>query len=172
MPSSPLITSSPAMSLPDRLLIAAILCAGAPAAQAQTRCSSGSASLSLGTYSSDSTVPVDSSVPFIVTCTRSGGPRSTTVTVGLGPSFNSGRIAQRHAKLTSGPDTLNYNLFRDASRFSVWGETMGVDTVSQTIDLANKTSDTLTFNIFARIPAGTDVRAGFYTDQLTITVYF
>ncbi len=155
------------------LLIFSLLAFSSNAALAQvTTCNGSSASLNLGSYPSYSAVSVDSSGTFIVTCRRDGGPSSTPVTVGMGPSLNSGSIANRLAKLVGGSDLLSYNLYRDASRLAVWGNTNGVNTVTQTITLANNTSGTLTFNIFSRINALQDVRAGSYSDTLTITVTF
>ncbi len=160
----------------NRLLAALILLACAmpvtPAPPDLVTCSGSNTSLSLGLYPSYNPVAVDSATTFLVNCVRDGGPKKTTVTVGLGPSFNSGTIASRQTRLTTGSDLLNYNLYRDAARVSVWGETISVDTVSQVIDLPNNGSGTLTFNIFARINALQDVREGTYTDQVTITVTF
>jgi spore coat protein U-like protein len=157
----------------NRFLFALLLAFIADGAVAQvTTCSASNTSLSLGSYPSFNATAVDSSGTFIVTCSRSGGPGSTNVTVGFGPSFNSGSISTRQLKLTSGSDLLSYNLYRDATRLAVWGQTAGVDTVTQSINLANNTSGTLTFNIFGRINALQDVRAGIFNDQLTITVIF
>ena len=145
----------------------------ASAAWAQvTTCNGSSVSLNLGSYPSYSAVNVDSSGTFTVTCRRDGGRRDTPVTVGLGTSLNSGSIANRQVKRVGGSDLLSYNLYRDATRLAVWGNTNGVDTVTQTISLANRTSGTLTFNIFSRINALQDVRAGSYNDSLTVTVTF
>lgn len=160
------------MSRPERLLAALALCACAADAAAETTCSGSNATLSLGNYLSYSATPVDSSGLLAVTCTRSGGPPNTSVTVGLGPSFNSGSIANRMARLATGTDVLGYNLYRDANRLSVWGDTPGVDTVTRTISLANKTTDTITFTIFTRIPPLQDLREGVYSDQLLVTVDF
>ncbi|MEK6806407.1 MAG: spore coat U domain-containing protein [Pseudomonadota bacterium] len=137
-----------------------------------TTCSASNASLSLGQYPSYSATPVDSSGVFTVTCTRTGGPPDTDITVGLGPSANSGSIPNRQLRSASGADVLNYNLYADASRLRVWGDTEGVNTVTETIRLANKTSGSLNFNIYARIDALQDVRAGLYSDSIVVTVSF
>ena len=118
------------------------------------------------------TTPVDSSGVFVVTCTRTGGPPDTDITVGLGPGANSGSIQNRQLRSVSGADVLSYNLYTDPSRLQVWGDTEGVNTVTQTIRLANKTSGSLNFNIYARIDALQDVRAGSYSDSILITVSF
>ena len=154
-------------------LIAFVIAAAAlPAAGQVTTCSGSNVALSLGAYDSFQPTPLDASGIFMVTCTRTGGPPTTTANVGIGPSFNSGTIATRQMKLTTGPDLLTYNLYRDIGRAQVWGNTIGTNTVAQTITLANNTSGTLTFTIFSRIDALQDVRPGLYTDNLTVTVSF
>jgi spore coat protein U-like protein len=141
-------------------------------ARGATSCNGGNLSLSLGTYNAYQTAPLDSSGVYVVRCTRSGGARSTLVTIGLGASATSGTIASRRLKRTTGTDLLAYNFFRDPARTALWGETIGTNTLSQSISLDNNTSGNLTFTFFARIEARQDVRAGNYGDSLTITVNF
>jgi len=154
-------------------LTALIFAAAAlPAAAQVTTCTGSNVALSLGIYDSYQATPVDASGIFTVTCTRSGGPPTTTVTVGIGPSFNSGTIATRTMKLTTGADLLSYNLYANIGRTQIWGDTIGTNTVSQTLSIPNNTSGTLTFTIFTRITALQDIRAGSYGDSLTVTVTF
>jgi spore coat protein U-like protein len=154
------------------LLAAIALAAASPALAQQTTCNGGNVSLSLGTYDAFQAVSLDSSGIFMVTCTRSGGPPTTTVTMGIGPSTVSGTIATRQMRLVAGTDLLTYNLYRDAGRTLVWGNTVGTNTVAQNITLGNNSSGSLTFTIFTRINALQDVRAGTYNDSLTVTVTF
>ena len=155
-----------------RSLFAIVAACALPAAAQVTTCSGSNAGFSLGTYDAFRSTPLDSSTSFVVTCSRHGGPGSDLVSVGFGPSLNSGTIATRQLKITAGTDLLTYNLYRDAGRALVWGNTVGTDTVSQSISLANNTSGNLTFTIFGRINALQDVRAGDYADTVTITVTF
>jgi spore coat protein U-like protein len=160
------------MRLDRQAAFLALALGAAGPAIAATTCNGGNASLSLGTYSGFQSTPLDSSGVFMVTCTRSGGPPTTTVNLGIGPSSVSGTIATRQVRLVAGTDTLTYNLYRDAGRTLVWGNTVGTNTVSQNISLGNNTSGSLTFTIFGRIDALQDVRAGTYNDSLTVTVTF
>jgi spore coat protein U-like protein len=148
----------------------ALLAAPLPAA-AQVTCSGGNVALNFGTYEGFSTAPVDVQASLVVTCNRSGGPQFTTITVGLGPSATSGQIPNRRL---AGPMTnqMNYNLYRDATRLSVWGNTGGTDTVSQTLAVPNNSSASATFTIYGRLFAAQDVRAGFYSDSLIATVTY
>lgn len=154
------------------LILAAGLALATPCAGQMIRCNASNVNLSLGTYDGYRPRGLDSSGPFFVTCTRDGGPRTTTVTVGLGPSLNSRAINTRSLRLSTGNDLLTYNLYRDISRLLVWGDRVGTNTVSQNISLDNGTSGTLTFMIFGRIDALQDVRAGNYRDSVTVTVSF
>lgn len=158
------------ISLPRMALLMAALYG--QAAQADTVCNGSTGNLNLGTYVSFQSGPADTSGFITVTCSRTGGPRRTDVTIGLGPSFVSGSIVNRQMQLGTGSDRLGYNLYREASRTAVWGNTQGVDTVTQTADLRNNTSATLTFNVFARIHELQDVRAGDYRDTVTVTITF
>jgi spore coat protein U domain-containing protein, fimbrial subunit CupE1/2/3/6 len=153
------------------LLFACSLGAAVPS-WAVTTCNGSNVSMSLGAYNGFQATDLDSSGLFIVTCTRNGGPPTTTVTVGIGPSTVSGSIATRRLRLVAGTDVLSYNLFRDAGRSLVWGDTIGTNTLSQNITLGNNSSGALNFTIFGRINALQDVRAGTYTDTLTMTVTF
>ena len=82
------------------------------------------------------------------------------------------RNASRRLRLTTGSDTLNYNIYRDAGRQLVWGNTPGVDTGTQTIAVPNNGSASVTFTLFGRIDALQEIRPGNYTDALTVTVTF
>jgi spore coat protein U-like protein len=145
--------------------------AALPASAAFT-CSGSNVSMSLGAYNGFQATDLDSSGVLVVTCRRNGGGSTTTITVGIGPSAVSGSIATRRLRLAAGTDVLGYNLFRDAGRSLVWGQTVGVNTVSQNISLSNNASGTLSFTLFGRITALQDVRAGTYNDTLTMTVTF
>ena len=146
-----------------------LLAAGQAWAQATT-CTSTGLSVSLGTYVSYQATDLDSAATMTVNCSRKGGPGNVTVTVGLGPSTTSGNITTR--QLLGPVDRLNYNFYRDTSRQLVWGETLGVNAVSQTMHVKNNTTATMTFTIFGRVHALQDVAAGAYQDSLVMTVTF
>lgn len=145
--------------------------AGTSFAQSTT-CSGSNTTFSLGVYPSYNATTVDSSLPLVVTCSRSGGPQNILVAIGIGTSFNSGNVSNRQLKLNTGTDLLAYNLYRDASRLSVWGNTVGVDTMSQSVSIPNNSSRMVTFTIFGRIALLQDVRAGDYSDRVVVTVTF
>jgi spore coat protein U-like protein len=69
---------------------------------------------------------------------------------------------------TSSPDRLNYNLFVNAGRSTVWGD--GAAGTS-TVFLKNVKKNRPVFTtIYGRIPPGQDVSVGSYSDSLTVTI--
>jgi len=134
-------------------------------------CAGGNVALAFGAYEAFNLSPLDSQSSLVVTCSREGGSATTTISVAIAASQISGSIANRQLAGPA-PDRLNYNLYREATRTSVWGQTDGSDTVVQTLTIPNKSSLSSTFTIFGRLFAGQDVRPGFYSDSLLITVTY
>jgi spore coat protein U-like protein len=67
--------------------------------------------------------------------------------------------------MTDGTDTLNYELYSDVSRSSVWGSTLATGEGYSSTNNAEATH-----LIYGRIAALQDVQAGGYSDMVTITV--
>jgi spore coat protein U-like protein len=144
----------------------------AAAGHAATTCGVTPMSMSLGTYYGDSAVATDSIGSLVVRCSRDGGPQNISITMALGASATSGSTANRRLLQVGGADMLAYNLYRDASRISVWGQATGVDTVTRNASIPNKSSLDVTFNIYGRIPGLQSVYAGTYTDSLLVTISY
>ena len=144
-----------------------LFCSGVHAA---TTCTLINPSISLGNYDTFTPSSTDASSTIIVNCSRAGGSQSVTVTLAIGPSLHTGAVASRKLKHTVNTDLLGYNLYRDASRTIVWGNSGGVNTVSQTISIPNNASRTATFVVNTRIDALQNVRAGDYADSLQVSV--
>lgn len=143
--------------------------AGVPAATSTTTfavsatvlstCAVSASPLAFGNYAMTQT---DSTTTLSVTCTN-----GTTYTVSLNAGTGTGAsVATR--KLT-GPSsqTLDYSLYQDAGRASLWGETIGVDTVAGT---GNGAAQSLT--VYGRIPASQAPGAGAYADTITVSVTY
>jgi spore coat protein U-like protein len=91
---------------------------------------------------------------------------TTPYNVGLDAGTGTGAtVATR--KLTSGGNTVNYSLFSDAGRTTVWGNTIGTDTVAGTGNGAAQS-----FSVFGRIPAQSTPAPGSYADTITVTVTY
>ena len=96
-----------------------------------------------------------------VACTN-----TTPYNIGLDVGTGTGAtVAVR--KLTSGATTVNYTLYTDAGHNTVWGNTVGTDTVAATGNGAPQN-----YTVYGRIPAQTTPAPGNYADTITVTVTY
>ena len=139
-----------------RLLFLALMLAPAPASAA---CASLAASgLSFGTYSG---LAVTNSA---ATVTLNGCTASFGYSVGLNAGTGMGATTTTR-KLTSGANTLNYQMFQDAAATTNWGNAQNVDT--RTGNTGQATSVPL--NVYARLLSLQYPAPGAYTDTITAT---
>jgi spore coat protein U-like protein len=104
---------------------------------------------------------VDAQADFFVTCTT-----STPYSVGLNAGTGTGAtVAVR--KMTSGASTVNYTIYSDSGRTTVWGNTVSTDTVAGT-----GTGAAQTLTAFGRVPSQTTPAALSYSDTITVTVTY
>ncbi len=104
---------------------------------------------------------VDQTSTIQVQCTN-----STPYNIGLNAGTGTGAtVAVR--KMTNGANTINYSLYSDAGRTTVWGDTVGTDTVSATGSGAAQS-----YTVYGRVPAQTTPAAAVYTDTITVTVTY
>jgi spore coat protein U-like protein len=104
---------------------------------------------------------VDQTSTIQVTCTN-----STPYNIGLDAGTGTGATVTTR-KLTSGGATVNYTLYSDTGRTTVWGNTVGTDTVAAT---GNGTGQNYT--VYGRIPVQTTPAPGTYSDTITVTVTY
>ncbi len=117
--------------------------------------------LAFGNYDPTSATPTDGSTTLLVTCTN-----ATPYTVGLSAGGGTGAtVATR--KLTNGGNTLNYSLYQNGARSTLWGTTIGTDTVAGT-----GTGLAQSLTVYGRIPALQAAVQGAYTDTITVTVTY
>jgi spore coat protein U-like protein len=69
--------------------------------------------------------------------------------------------------MTSGGATVNYTLYSDSGRTTVWGTTIGTNTVAATGSGAAQS-----YTVYGRIPAQTTPAPGTYNDTVTVTVTY
>lgn len=153
------------------LACAGLLAASSTYGQATTCRFSSLSGVAFGSYDDGSSVPRDTTSDVTIDCARNGGPQNLNITLSLGPSSTSGSIGNRSMRLGSGA-AINYNLYRDSSRALVWGQTPGVDTVSRSLSIPNKSSASTTFTIFGRISALQSASVGTYADSVVATVSY
>jgi spore coat protein U-like protein len=143
-----------------RALLAAALCALLPAAaRAAPSCSSLGASLTFGPagYNVYNTTDMTQAGTLSYKC-----PPPTAPVVSMSASAN-GAYGPR--QMTSGGNTLNYELYFDAAMTIVWG--IGAD--SHPLPAAGGIS---TVPFYGRIFAQQDAAVGTYSDTITVTFNF
>jgi spore coat protein U-like protein len=104
---------------------------------------------------------VDSTSTLSVQCT-SGTPYNIGLNAGLGSGAT---VAVR--KMTNGSSTINYSLYTTVARTTVWGNTVGTNTVAGTGNGAAQS-----YTVYGRVPAQTTPAAAVYTDTITVTVTY
>lgn len=102
---------------------------------------------------------VDQQATITVTCTT-GAIYNVGLDGGGGGNINTRRMI-------NGTNTVGYQLYQNAGRTTVWGNTPGTDTVPGT---GNGTSQTLT--VYGRVPPQTTPPAATYNDNVTVTVNY
>jgi spore coat protein U-like protein len=142
--------------------IATVLAAASLPAFASGSCHVDSlVAIGFGIYDVFASAPNNSGVGSI-TISCSGNLQHAVITLSAG---HSNSFASR--VLSSGAKSLNYNLYTNASRSTVWGDGTG-GSRSVTINADRST----TLSVFGQIPARQDASVGTYTDSILQTVEF
>ncbi|WP_036263873.1 Csu type fimbrial protein [Methylocapsa aurea] len=91
---------------------------------------------------------------------------TTPYTIGLDAGTGAGAtVAAR--KMTNGANTITYSLYQDSGHTTVWGETIGTNTVVGTGD-----GSSISHTVFGLVPAQTTPAAAVYADTITVTVTY
>jgi spore coat protein U-like protein len=104
---------------------------------------------------------IDASSTVTVTCTN-----TTPYSVGLDAGTGSGATVTTR-KMTSGGATVDYSLYQDNGRSTIWGNTVGTNTVGGT---GNGSGQALT--VYGRVPSQSTPAPGAYSDTITVTVTY
>src|SRR4030095_15616730 len=125
---------SPRRTYPAAAIVVLLLF-GAEPALGSASCSVAATGVSFGAYDISLVTPDDSTGDVTVTCSYvpPGGATGVNIQVSLSPGV-SGSYSPR--QMAFGPARLNYNLYRDAARTSIWGNGLsgtGIATDSATV---------------------------------------
>lgn len=104
----------------------------------------------------------DGSVTVSATCTL-GTPYTLALDAGTGSGAT---VASR--LMTSGSDTLQYTLYQDAGRTTLWGDGTGGTSVRS----STGTGLTQSFTVYGRVPSNATAPVGSYTDTITVTATY
>lgn len=155
-------TSSWRLALPVLALVSAT-----PAlAQPLRGCIVTATGVAFGTYDSLTTVPDDGVGAIQAACHPSEHGPVASLNRGL-----TGTFAAR--RMTFLLNRLNYNLYSDISRTTIWGDgTSGTVTVTLTGGVVNAGVRRFNRTIYGRIPARQVVPFGLYADLVIVTLTF
>lgn len=149
-------------------LMAAVILLGASTTSSALTCSASVGTLAFGNYNALYGPPTDSQSTLTVTCSSLLSLLvSYTVSLSAG---NSGNSAAR--QLRQGGNALNYNLYKDILRTTVWGSGANAVSDSYTLSILGIGVDHI-YPIYGRISAGQiSAPSGNYSDTITVTVAY
>ena len=120
---------------------------------------------SFGNYDVFSSAPLDTTGTISLMCNNpEKKPMPVTISISSG---GSGSFTPRQMRLAGGSYRMNYYLFLDPSRTTIWGDGSGGS--SNFTSTIIKTTP-LNATIYGRIPARQNLKAGEYGDNLVVTV--
>lgn len=127
-------------------------------------CSMGSVStLAFGTYDPTGGASTSGTTTITVTCTL-----LTPYNIGLNAGTTvGGTVAQRQMQGATPANKLNYNLYTTGSHSTVWGNTIGTNTVA-----AAGLGLPVNHTVHGLISAGTSASVDTYTDTITVTLTY
>jgi len=143
------------------------LLAGAPRADPKKgSCTIETRPLSFGNYEPEANADLDAVAQVIYTCDNQAKKIRIEMTTGQANQFN----PYRRMSAGTGMDFLDYNVYLDATRQTVWGQGLYNTDVYYENNPPNGTPVIVT--AYGRIPARQDPAPGQYVDVLTVRVLF
>ncbi len=141
------------------MLVVTALAAGSAMGE---ECTISTTAASFGTYDVFNTSPLDTTGSVVFNC---GDNANVHITLDKGgaSTFNSRRML-------TGSVELNYNLYTDAARTTIWGDGSGGTTFYS--NPSTPSNQNVTVMVYGRIPARQDVSAGSYTNTVIATINF
>jgi len=125
------------------------------------QCIVSATNLAFGNYDPTSSVDTTSSNTLSVTCTL-----SDPYTIALnGGTTSGGNISQR--KMTTGSNTINYNIYQDSSHTTLWG-----DGTTGSTEAGTGSGIVQTYTAYGIVPKQQVIPSGVYTDTITVTLNF
>lgn len=156
-----------------KTLIALLLSLLPPAAQAAS-CGVSASPVAFGNYTSPGGSQLDSTGTISVTCTPSLILLACSTSYTIALSSGSGSYSQR--RMASGGNLLNYNLYTDSTRSTVWGDGNSAAAVPGTISTSILSlvclPGTRNTTVYGRVPGSQNVGTGIYADTIVVTVTF
>lgn len=144
-------------------LAAAVVALVLAAGRAEGACTVSTTGASFGTYDVFNTSANASTGTITYRCGTSDKDILITLSKGSSSTFTT-------RTLTNGTELLEYNLYRDATFSSIWGDgTSG--TTTYTIRNPPNNQDVI-LTVYGKVPALQDVATGSYADAVIVTINF
>jgi spore coat protein U-like protein len=148
---------------PSVLLAASASTSLSVTASVANTCTIGTNPLAFGAYDpvvAHASSNLDGTGTVTITCNK-----GAVTTVGLDLGANASGTTRR---MTNGTDFLTYQIYKEAARTNIWG-----NSGANLLDTGTAPSKSpRSFSAFGRIPSGQDVGSGSYTDTVVATVNF
>lgn len=132
-------------------------------AQLPPSCTISVTSVAFGTYNVFTTTAVDSTGTITYQCNS----KATNISISLSDGSST---TYSPRTLRKGSEILQYNLYSDAARTTVWGD--GTAGTSVYTDANPPNNSNVSVTVYGRIPAQQDVSAGSYTDTVSAVINF
>jgi spore coat protein U-like protein len=143
-------------------LAAAVVALVSAAGRAEGACTVSTTGASFGTYDVFNTSANASTGTITYRCGNSDKDILITLSKGSSSTFTT-------RTLTNGTEVLEYNLYRDATFSSIWGDgTSGTATYT----IRNPPNQDVILTVYGRVPALQDVATGSYADAVIVTINF
>jgi spore coat protein U-like protein len=124
-------------------------------------CTISSTNLAFGNLSTNVAANVDVAAALTINCPTG---QAYAITMGNGAGVGATAAVRRMTR-TSGTETINYAIYRDAGRTQTWGSTIGTDTLASTGTGANQT-----VQVYGRVPTQSGLTAGAHTDVVVVNI--
>jgi len=126
-------------------------------------CTVSATDLAFGTYDPN-TGDLDGTSTITASCTE-----GTTYDIGLDTGQNAAEASGTTRAMVGGTSAgyLSYELYSDSGRTTVWGDTVGTDTVSGTASAADDDH-----TVYGQIPGGQFVPPDSYSDTIAVTITY
>jgi spore coat protein U-like protein len=128
-------------------------------------CTVSVSSVAFGSYDTLSPTATDSAGSLTAVC----HPSDQSIEVWISGGSSASVMART---MRNGTAVLNYNLYADAARTTVWGDGTSGTAVTLNNGIVSGGDRTFTRAIYGRIPALQAVGMGTYNDNLVVTVVF
>lgn len=147
------------------LVLMALFAALLPVRAHAFKCSVTSTPIFFSNYDVFSTLALDTTATITIACTNpEAKPMPVIVSVSAG---NSGSFNPRQMTSAAGGLPMNYYLFLDPSRTTIWGDGTGGTGTFTRVMVRNPTATAV---VYGRAAAGQNLKAGSYSDSLLVTV--